>query len=48
MHHFDTIKKEFMDWEKINKDKREGEIEYPNIVLVTPKDDVVDYSQGYD
>ena len=48
MHHFDTIKKEFMDWEKINKDKREGEIEDPNIVLVTPKDDVVDYSQGYD
>ena len=38
LHHFDTISKEFMDWEKTNKDKKEGEIEYPEIVLVTPKD----------
>ena len=48
LHHFDTISKEFMDWEKTNKDKKEGEIEYPEIVLVTPKDDVVEYSTESD
>lgn len=48
LHHFDTIYKEYSDWERINKTKREGEIEYPEIVLVTPKDDVVDYSTESD
>lgn len=44
LHHYDSIEKEFHEWEEENKNKRDKEIEYPQIILITPRDDVVEYS----
>lgn len=44
LHHFNKIQKEFVQWEKENRNRKDGDIEFPKIILITPKDDVVDYS----
>lgn len=44
LHHFNKIQMEFAQWEKDNRNRKDCDIEYPKIILITPKDDVIDYS----
>lgn len=43
MHHYESVEKDFKDWEFKNRRKPYSQYEYPDIPLTPPKDDVVEY-----
>ena len=45
LNQYDTIYKNYEKWCKINANKKENEVEYPLLILIPPKDDVVEYEK---
>ena len=45
LNQYDTIYKNYEKWCKINANKKENEVEYPVLILIPPKDDVVEYEK---
>ena len=43
LHHFDKIYKEFIEFQKNNNNRRN--IEYPELILIPPKDDYIEYEK---
>ena len=43
LHHYNKIYKEFVDFQKTNKNRQN--IEYPELILVPPKDDYIEYEK---
>ena len=43
LHHYDKIYKEFSDFKKVSKNRKN--VEYPELILVPPKDDYIEYEK---
>ena len=42
---YNPIYKNYEKWAKLNANKKENEVEYPTLILIPPKDDVVEYEK---
>jgi hypothetical protein len=47
MHHFETVKKSFSNWEYEIRKKNILEPVYPDINLQPPRDDIINYSDNW-
>ena len=45
LHHYNKIYKEFMEFQRTNKNRNKNNIEYPQLILVPPKDDYIEYEK---
>ena len=45
LHHYNKIYKEFVDFEKSNRNRNMKNIEFPLLILIPPKDDLFDYEK---
>jgi hypothetical protein len=45
LNQYDSIYKNYDKWMKLNANKKENEVEYPVLILIPPKDDVVEYEK---
>ena len=45
LHHYNKIYKEFVEFEKNNRNRNKNNIEYPLLILVPPKDDLIEYEK---
>ena len=43
LHHYDKIYKEFLDFQKVNRNRKN--VEYPELILIPPKDDYIEYEK---
>ena len=45
LHHYNKIYKEFMEFQRTNKNRNKNNIEYPQLILIPPKDDYIEYEK---
>ena len=44
INHYEKIHNEYLEWEKVNINVKPNKVVYPTLILVPPKDDVIEYN----